>query len=125
MEKYNLVGFGCIGGDVGMSWERVNIGSIAKIVTKGTTPTSIGYNFSEEGIPFLRVNNIQSGNLNIDDILFIDQDTDNALKRSRIQPKDVLLSIAGTIGRTAVVPTNAPVMNCNQAVAIIRLKENI
>ncbi len=108
-----------------MKWERVAIGSIAKTVTKGTTPTSIGYDFSDRGIPFLRVNNIQGGELDIDDILFINDETDNALKRSRIQPRDVLLSIAGTIGRTAVVPDNAPAMNCNQAVAIIRLEENV
>jgi type I restriction enzyme, S subunit len=108
-----------------MSWERVAIGSIAETITKGTTPTSIGYDFSDQGISFLRVNNIQNGELDINDILFIDDKTDNALKRSRIKPQDVLLSIAGTIGRTAVVPNNAPAMNCNQAVAIIRLKESV
>jgi type I restriction enzyme, S subunit len=107
-----------------MKWDRVAIDSIAHTVTKGTTPTSIGYEFSSRGIPFLRVNNIQGGDLDVDDILFIDSVTDEALKRSRIRPKDVLLSIAGTIGKTAVVPDNAPQMNCNQAVAIIRLKEN-
>jgi len=30
------------------------------------------------------------------------------------------VSIAGTIGRVAVVPSQAPELNCNQAVAIIR-----
>src|SRR5439155_16582316 len=34
-----------------------------------------------------------------------------------------LLTIAGTIGRTAVVPQNARPMNCNQAIAILRLKD--
>jgi type I restriction enzyme, S subunit len=75
-----------------MSWKRVDIDSIAETVTKGTTPTSIGYDFADQGIPFLRVNNIQNGELDIDDILFIDDKADNALKRSRIKPQDVLLS---------------------------------
>jgi type I restriction enzyme S subunit len=71
------------------------------------------------------VNNIQNGKLISDDILFIDSETDKALARSRIQPGDVLISIAGTIGRTAVVPPSTPAMNCNQAVAIVRLCEDI
>lgn len=106
-----------------MKWNKVTVDSISHVVTKGTTPTSIGYGFVDNGVPFLRVNNIQNRNLNTSDILFINQETDEALKRSRIKPKDVLLSIAGTIGRTAVVPDNITSMNCNQAVAIIRLKE--
>ena len=106
-----------------MIWERVSIGAIAETVTKGTTPTSIGYEFASEGIPFLRVNNIHDGDLDICDVLFIDEQTDKALARSRIKPHDVLISIAGTIGRTAVVPGNVSTMNCNQAVAIIRLRK--
>jgi type I restriction enzyme S subunit len=108
-----------------MNWQRVSIGSVSNVVTKGTTPTSIGFNFAKEGIPFLRVNNIQNGKLISDDILFIDAKTDKALARSRIKSGDVLISIAGTIGRTAVVPPGTPAMNCNQAVAIVRLREDI
>ena len=108
-----------------MKWQRVFVEDVAKIVTKGTTPTSIGFSFSKEGIPFLRVNNIQDGKINLGDVLFIDSKTDQALARSRILKKDVIISIAGTIGKTAVIPANAPAMNCNQALAIIRLHNNV
>ncbi len=107
-----------------MKWDKVSVETLTKIVTKGTTPTSIGYQFVDNGIPFLRVNNIQGGGLDISDVLFINNETDAALKRSRILPNDVLISIAGTIGRSAVVSENAPSMNCNQAIAIIRLQES-
>ena len=103
----------------------VEVDNITETVTKGTTPTSIGYNFSPKGIPFLRVNNIKEGLLDTKDVLFIDTETNKALARSVIQPNDVLLSIAGTIGRSTVVPPNSPVMNCNQAVAIIRLSKKV
>ena len=108
-----------------MNWKRVSIDSISEVVTKGTTPTSIGFGFATEGIPFLRVNNIQNGKLIIDDILFINSVTDKALARSRILPRDPLVSIAGTIGRTAIVPPDATAMNCNQAVAIVRLHKDV
>ena len=78
------------------------------------------------GIPFIRVQNLVDGTVSVEaDPLFIDQTTHDLLRRSKIKPSDILLSIAGTIGRAAIVPTNAEEMNCNQAVAIIRPSSRI
>ncbi|MDD9194252.1 restriction endonuclease subunit S [Aliivibrio sp. S3MY1] len=107
-----------------MSWPKVKFGSVCSVVTKGTTPTSIGYDFSEEGIPFLRVQNIKNSTVSLDDVLFIDQNTHDALERSKIKAGDLLVTIAGTIGRVAVVPEAFPEANCNQAVAIIRFDKS-
>lgn len=109
-----------------MSCTISSLASLASLITKGTTPTTLGYAHSDSGIPFLRVQNIFGGQVNFDeDTLFIDAVTHNALRRSQIQGGDVLVTIAGTIGRTGVVPLGAPDMNCNQAVAIVRPKEGI
>jgi len=98
-----------------------SLASLSTLITKGTTPTTLGYAHSDSGIPFLRVQNIFGGQVNFEeDTLFIGEDTHAALKRSQIQGGDVLVTIAGTIGRTGVVPLDAPSMNCNQAVAIVR-----
>lgn len=102
------------------------LSDVTSVITKGTTPTSIGYQFTNKGIGFLRVQNIENGGISLDaDLLYIDKETDGALARSRILPNDVLLSIAGTIGRAAVVPENAPQLNCNQALAIIRPTQSV
>ena len=99
----------------------VTLSDVTKIVTKGTTPTTLGMAFQENGIPFIRVNNIHDKLLNFkDDVLYIDAKTHEKLSRSVIKPKDVLISIAGSIGRSCVVPDDAPDLNCNQAVCIIR-----
>lgn len=99
----------------------VTLSDVTKIVTKGTTPTTLGMAFQENGIPFIRVNNIHDKLLNFkDNILYIDEQTHEKLSRSVIKPKDVLISIAGSIGRSCVVPDDAPDLNCNQAVCIIR-----
>ncbi|MGL1094760.1 restriction endonuclease subunit S [Vibrio vulnificus] len=107
-----------------MSWPLVKFGSFCSVVTKGTTPTSIGYDFSEEGIPFLRVQNIKNSTVCLDDVLFVDQNTHDALERSKVKAGDLLVTIAGTIGRVAVVPEAFPEANCNQAVAIIRFDKS-
>ena len=109
-----------------MNFKTSSLASLSSLITKGTTPTTLGYAHSDSGIPFLRVQNIFSGQVNFkEDTLFIDSNTHTALKRSQIQGGDVLVTIAGTIGRTGVVPHDAPEMNCNQAVAIVRPTQEI
>ncbi|PMP37033.1 restriction endonuclease subunit S [Vibrio splendidus] len=103
-----------------MSWPVIALEDLCHTVTKGTTPTSIGYNFASEGIPFLRIQNLKGNSVDLEDVLYIDSSTHQALKRSMIKAGDLLITIAGTIGRTAIVPSHFPDCNCNQAVAIIR-----
>jgi type I restriction enzyme S subunit len=106
--------------------DLIELGKEVELVTKGTTPMTLGKKFATEGIPFLRAQNIINGGVLLnEDLLFIDKDTHNKeLKRSHIINGDILLTIAGTIGRTAIVRNIDRVLNCNQAVAIIRLGDS-
>lgn len=109
-----------------MSWPRAELKEEARVITKGTTPTTLGYSFTKTGVPFIRAQNLVDGTVSVSaDPLFVSDETHQALKRSKIYPKDVLISIAGTIGRTAIVPDDAEEMNCNQAVAIVRTSDKI
>ncbi len=103
--------------------QRVELNQMASVVTKGTTPTTVGLNFSKAGVPFLRAQNLQRGTVAFaKDDLYIPTAAHETLKRSWIEPGDLLISIAGTIGRVALVPAGSMTMNCNQAVAIVRLR---
>ncbi len=109
-----------------MTWLTAKLGDLAEVITKGTTPRTLGKGYVNFGIPFLRAENLQGDEIVLDkSTLFIDEETDKILARSRIHPGDVLLSIAGTIGRAAIVTEDSPQMNCNQAVAIIRITRHI
>jgi type I restriction enzyme S subunit len=106
--------------------QKIKLGELVYVLTKGTTPTSIGEKFVDKGIPFLRINNFKDGQIQYDNVLYIKKDVhENALRRSKIFPGDFLITIAGTIGKTLIVPKDAQEMNCNQAVAILRLKSSI
>ncbi|MEM7245919.1 MAG: restriction endonuclease subunit S [Acidobacteriota bacterium] len=108
-----------------MTWQRGAIGDLAMKVTKGATPTTLGYKFVESGIPFVRVQNLVDGKVDMSrEPLFIDSETHSALRRSQIQDGDLLISIAGTIGRSAIVDV-ASSLNCNQAVAIVRFNGSV
>ena len=109
-----------------MNGPVVRLKDLCSLITKGTTPTSIGFDFSDEGVGFLRVQNVSGGRVNFQNgTLFIEESVHQELRRSQILPGDILLSIAGTIGRTGVVPAHAPALNCNQALAIIRPEDKV
>lgn len=109
-----------------MSRPIEKLGNLTSLITKGTTPTTLGNKFTTEGIRFVRAQNIVNGSISFEnDLLYIDKDTHNLLKRSQIKSGDVLISIAGTIGRAGIVPPHFDELNCNQAVAIIRVGDNV
>ena len=109
-----------------MNTPVVRLKDLCSLITKGTTPTSVGFDFSDDGIGFLRVQNVIGGSVNFQyGTLFIEEGVHQELRRSQILPGDILLSIAGTIGRTGVVPAHAPALNCNQALAIIRPDDKV
>jgi type I restriction enzyme S subunit len=99
---------------------------VSTAVTKGTTPGTYGYDFVEEGVPFLRVEEVGNGYVNWRGSPFrLGPEANQFMARSRTQPGDVLVTIAGTIGRSAVVPQDAPQLNMNQAVALVRPTEAV
>lgn len=100
--------------------QKIKLDELCHVVTKGTTPTSIGLSFADSGIPFLRIQDVKNRTVKLDKVLFINNETNMALKRSIVKPKDFLITIAGTIGQVAIVPNNFPECNCNQALAILR-----
>ncbi|HXQ33771.1 MAG TPA: restriction endonuclease subunit S, partial [Anaerolineales bacterium] len=102
-------------------WEEKTLGDVTVKVTKGTTPTTLGQRFTDSGINFVKVNSITDDHRFIPESFdFIDEETNALLSRSIIEKDDVLLTIAGTIGRVAKVPDYILPANTNQAVAIIR-----
>lgn len=107
--------------DLPESWALVSLAEITHRITKGTTPTSLGFDFSNEGILFVKVESISEQRINHVLCAFIDADADEALARSRLQENDILFSIAGTLGRVAIVHKDDLPANTNQALAIIRL----
>ena len=96
---------------------------LASGATPKTTETEKYYAEKENGIPFLRVQNLsQTGVLEFDDCKFINEETHNGmLKRSQVSAGDLLVKITG-VGRMAiasVAPENFE-GNINQHVCVIK-----
>ena len=113
-------------GEIPSGWRATTISNLCEVVTKGTTPTSIGGSFSSSGIPFYKVESIsESGQIIPGKCAFVSEEVDNMLARSRIHEGDILFSIAGTIGRVALMGKKDIPANTNQALAIVRAKKGI
>ena len=108
-------------GLIPQGWEVKPLGDVTSIITKGTTPTTLGKQFTNEGINFIKVQSIdEQGDILDDKLTNIDDETHELLKRSQLQESDILFSIAGAIGRVATVPKRFLPANTNQALAVIR-----
>ena len=102
-------------------WHYELLGNLCDCVTKGTTPTTLGKDFTDTGINFIKGESINDDH-SFNKTLFahIDDETDELLKRSRIYVNDIVFTIAGTLGKFALVDSSVVPANTNQAVAIIR-----
>lgn len=102
----------------------VKLEELCSIITKGTTPTTLGFHFVDEGINFIKVESFNKDeSINLHNVAHITEECHKALKRSILEEDDILICIAGTCGRLAIVPPEALPANTNQAFAIVRLKD--
>ena len=102
--------------------ESVRLKDVAEVITKGTTPTSVGFDFCDSGINFIKIESIsEDGAFIPSKFAHITEECDKKLARSQLKENDILFSIAGAIGRTAIVNKDILPANTNQALAIIRI----
>ena len=120
-----FVDFEPFGSEQPSEMQFVPLQDICKVVTKGTTPTTLGKPFTTSGINFIKAESILD-NHSIDNTKFayIDDETNTLLKRSIIESGDIVFTIAGTLGRFALIDESVLPANTNQAVAIIRPDTN-
>ena len=102
-------------------WGVLKLEDVSKRITKGATPTSYGFDFQNNGINFLKVENVKGGIIDVNSIRdFISIEAYNYLGKSQLESGDILFSIAGTIGNICLVKDNILPANTNQAFAIIK-----
>jgi type I restriction enzyme S subunit len=106
-------------------WTFEPLGLQCERVTKGTTPTTLGRRFTDSGVLFFKAEAIsEDGRPIAEKAAFIDEETHALLARSALKDGDLLISIAGVLGRVGRVLMSDLPANTNQALAIIRLSKH-
>lgn len=81
--------------------------------------------WQESGVPYLNVENIKEGYIDLENVKYIDEKVNEILRKSKVINGQVILPMAGTIGNAAVAYGLPLKVNSNQATAKITLKKNI
>ena len=105
--------------EVPESWMWTTIEEICSKIGSGSTPR--GSNYSANGIPFFRSQNVYNDRLVYDDIKYISEEVHQKMKGTEVLANDLLLNITGgSLGRCAVVPADFNCGNVSQHVCIMR-----
>ena len=101
------------------NWVWTTIEDICSKIGSGSTPK--GSNYSANGIPFFRSQNVYNDRLVYDDIRYISEEVHQKMKGTEVLANDLLLNITGgSLGRCAVVPADFNCGNVSQHVCIMR-----
>jgi type I restriction enzyme, S subunit len=106
-------------------WNVVKLESISELITKGSSPKWQGIQYTEHGILFITSENIGNGKLKIQKKKYVETKFNEIQKHSILKRGDLLTNIVGAgIGKSALFDLDESA-NINQAVAIIRLNNDI
>lgn len=112
-------------GEIPEDWSTLPIRYLNNKVGSGVTPKGGADVYVDEGITFIRSQNVHFEGLQLDDVVKIEVETHRKMMGSKVAYRDVLLNITGaSIGRSCVVNIHDE-MNVNQHVCIIRPNEKI
>ncbi len=112
-------------GMIPKSWEVSNLETHSAFITKGSTPTTYGFNWEESGVQFLRSECVSPNGFILSGAMFISEEANNAMERSKIKGGDILMTITGNVGRVCIYPKEYLTGNINQHIARIRITDNL
>ena len=113
-------------GEIPADWSIVKIKAGVHKVGSGKTPSGGATSYTDEGVLFLRSQNVYDTGLELSNPTYITPEVDEEMKGTRVFPNDVLLNITGgSIGRCCIFPETLETANVNQHVSIIRVNKNV
>lgn len=113
-------------------WSVQYLKNLSTDILNGTTPKGGDKNYVDKGIMFFRSQNVWRNELRLDDIVYIDEDTQKKMKKTSLKYKDILMTKTGRIntensslGRASLFLGKDDSANINGHVYLIRLKKSI
>lgn len=103
-KPYKKSGGEMIGSELGKipkGWKVGTIGDYAKLKSGFAFKNSWWQN---DGIPVIKIQNISSGNLNLEQCSFVSEDKYNIAENFRVNGGDLLITLTGSLGKFTIVP---------------------
>ncbi|MBO4876166.1 MAG: restriction endonuclease subunit S [Bacteroidales bacterium] len=113
-------------------WEVKKLKYLSSLITNGTTPKGGAEVYVDDGILFLRSQNVWRNRIEFDDIAHIDAKTNAKMYKSVLHHNDILITKTGRIntensslGRAALFTGQTGTANINGHVYLIRLLDGV
>lgn len=108
-------------GKIPAHWGLERLKHCAEKIGSGKTPRGGAEVYTTDGVMLIRSQNVQFAGLRLDDVVFIDKQTDREMASTRVHDGDVLLNITGaSLGRCCVARLGDATANVSQHVCIVR-----
>lgn len=98
-------------------WIWSTFEAVAKRVTVGHVG-SMKNEYVDQGIPFLRSQNVRPNRYDPEGLKYISTEFHKQLKKSTLNPGDIVVVRSGSVGVSCVIPENLPEANCSDLVII-------
>jgi len=113
-------------GPIPNGWRASRLADLTSKIGSGATPRGGSMVYAEEGVAFIRSQNVYDHEFRWDGLVRLNDQSANELRGVTVQRDDVLFNITGdSIMRTCIVDAAALPARVNQHVAIIRSAEGI
>lgn len=113
-------------------WHTLPLKKLSTLITNGTTPKGGQAVYVDSGITFFRSQNVWRNRIIYDDIVYLDESTNAAMKGSMLKHNDILITKTGRIntensslGRSALFTGEDDTANINGHVYLVRLDGSI
>lgn len=78
-----------------------------------------------DGVPIVRVSDVRNGRIDVRSPLRVSADIERAYGRTRLRGGELLITIVGTVGETAIVPPDMAGWNVARAIAVLPVKAEV
>ncbi|WP_336044132.1 restriction endonuclease subunit S [Acinetobacter junii] len=111
-------------------WDVKKLSELSTKIHSGNTPKGGSENYVDQGIIFLRSQNVWKNKVILDDVAYIDAETHSKMMKSSVKHEDLLMTKTGRIntensslGRAAIYLGEDDSANINGHVYLIRIKD--
>lgn len=78
-----------------------------------------------DGVPIVRVSDVRNGRIDVRSPLCVSPEIEHPYGRTRLRGGELLITIVGTVGETAIVPENLAGWNVARAIAVLPVRPEI